>query len=121
MSPAPGAGSQLKSVFQSADGGAVWSSAGSAPAAGIAASLAAEPGALLLATGDGIFRSANGATWQQVQPSPAGAAAGQAGFSYVGMTSLENGVALPADPGLHEVFTTSDGGSTWQPQPVSGP
>jgi hypothetical protein len=35
------------------------------------------------------------------------------------MTSNTHGVALPADPGLHEVFITTDGGLTWQPHPVS--
>jgi photosystem II stability/assembly factor-like uncharacterized protein len=86
-------------------------------------SLAAQPGGLLLlATDAGIYRSGNGgSTWQQAQASPAGAAITEPGFSYVGMTSLSSGVALPADPGLHEVFITSDGGSTWQPQPVSAP
>jgi hypothetical protein len=35
------------------------------------------------------------------------------------MTSTANGVALPADPGLGEVFVTTDGGLTWQPHMVS--
>ena len=122
-SPAPGADTQLKSVYQSGDGGTQWSAAGTAPDTGLATSLAAQPGGgLLLATDAGIFRSAdNGVTWMQAQASPAGAAAGQTGFSYVGMTSIRSGVALPADPSLHEVFTTGDGGSTWQPRAVSAP
>jgi hypothetical protein len=122
-SPAPGDGSQLKSVFQSADGGATWSAAGPAPATGTVASFAAQPGGMLvLATDSGIYRSVNGgATWRLAAASPAGAPAGQAGFSYVGMTSMSNGVALPADPDLHEVFTTSDGGNTWQPRQVGRP
>jgi hypothetical protein len=37
------------------------------------------------------------------------------------MTSQADGVALPADPGLHEVFITTDGGATWQPHAVSAP
>jgi hypothetical protein len=122
-SAAPGADTQLKSVYQSADGGTQWSAAGTPPATGIATSLAAQTGGgLLLATDAGIFRSVNnGRTWQLAQASPAAAAAGQAGFSYVGMTSIQNGVALPADPSLHEVFTTGDGGNSWQAQTVSAP
>jgi hypothetical protein len=122
-SPAPGADSQLKTVEESSDGGAQWSQAGPPPAAGIAASVAAQTGGLLiLATDAGIYSSGNGgSTWQLAQPSPAGAAAGEGGFSYAGMTSSQNGVALPADPGLHEVFTTSDGGRSWQQDTVSAP
>lgn len=119
-SPAPGGGSQLTSVYVSADSGATWTAApGSPPAAQAVTALAAQPGGLLLlATDTGIDRSADGgATWQQVLASPAG----QDGFSYAGMTSGRNGVALPADPGLHEIFTTSDGGATWQRRPVSAP
>ena len=77
---------------------------------------------VLLATDAGLYRSGDGGrTWQLTQTSPAGAAAGETGFSYVGMTSPTNGVALPADPRLHEVFITTDGGSTWLPQAVSAP
>jgi hypothetical protein len=35
------------------------------------------------------------------------------------MTSAADGVALPADADLHEVFITTDGGRTWQALPVS--
>jgi hypothetical protein len=117
-------GSQSGSVFQSSDGGQQWSATGTPPAAGgTAVSLAAQAGGLLLlATAGGIYRSGNGgSTWGQVQASPADAAAGQTGFSYVGMTSASSGVALPADPGLHEVFTTGNGGRSWQPHLVSAP
>ena len=122
-SAAPGTDTQLKSVYQSVNGGTQWSAAGTPPATGIATSLSAQTGGgLLLATDAGIFRSVNnGSTWQLAQASPTGAVAGQAGFSYVGMTSFQNGVALPADPSLHEVFTTDDGGNTWQARAVSAP
>lgn len=113
--------SQSQSVFVSSDGGTQWSAAGTTPAAGNALALAAQPGGLLLlATDAGIYRSGNGGdSWQLAQGSPAGAASGQNGFSYAGMTSTQNGVALPADPGLHEVFTSHDGGLTWQADPVT--
>ena len=34
------------------------------------------------------------------------------GFSYVGMTTDSQGVALPADTSLHEIWMTFDGGLT---------
>jgi hypothetical protein len=77
---------------------------------------------VLLATDAGLFRSTDGGgTWQQTQASPGGAAAGEHGFSYVGMTSPLDGVALPADAGLHEVFITTNGGLTWRAHAVSSP
>jgi hypothetical protein len=115
---------QAKLIVESTDGGAHWSAIGTAPAAGIAASVAiqAQHDLVVLATDAGIYRSANGgSSWQLAQPSPSVAAAAAPGFSYVGMTSPARGVALPADAGLHKVFVTTDGGSTWQPRPVSPP
>jgi hypothetical protein len=115
--------SQTKIVMQSSNGGTSWSTAGDAPTPGIATSVAAAQGNLVvLATDSGLYLSGNGGTsWQVAGTGPAGAAAGQRGFAYVGMTSDTNGVALPADPGLHEVFITTDGGSTWQAHLVSSP
>lgn len=115
---------QAKDIVASTDGGAHWSAIGTAPAAGIATSVAiqAQDNLVLLATDSGLYRSANGGrSWQLAQPSPGGAAAAAPGFSYVGMTSPARGVALPADAGLHEVFITTDGGSSWRPRPVSAP
>lgn len=115
--------SQTKIVMQSSDGGTSWSTVGEAPPAGIATSLAAAQGNLVvLATDAGLDLSGNGGTsWQVAEQGPAGAAAGKPGFAYVGMTSALDGVALPADAGLHEVFITSDGGGTWQAHRVSRP
>jgi hypothetical protein len=116
--------SQTKLVAKSSNGGRSWSKAGNGPTTGIATSLAAQDAGsmLVLATDAGIYLSGTGgSTWQLAQASPSGAAATARGFSYVGMTSQSDGVALPADPGLHEVFITTDGGSAWQPHPVSSP
>jgi hypothetical protein len=115
-------GSQAKSVYSSADGGKTWRQAGTAPPAGIARSLAAAQGNLVvLATTAGLAVSNDGgATWTQTETGPRGAAAGRPGFSYVGMTDHQQGVAVPADPQLREVFTTTDGGATWQARPVQG-
>ena len=116
-----GSDSQTKVVMQSSNGGTSWSTAGDAPSSGIATSVAAAQGnVVVLATDSGLDLSGNGGTsWQRAETSPAGAATGKRGFSYVGMTSSTNGVALPADPGLHEVYITTNGGSTWQPHSVS--
>jgi hypothetical protein len=115
--------SQTKTVMKSSNGGASWSTAGDAPTAGIATSVAAAQGNLVvLATDSGLYLSGNGGTsWRLAETGPADATAGKQGFSYVGMTSNTNGVALPADPSLHEVFVTTDGGSSWRPHLVSSP
>ena len=113
---------QKKTVTESTNGGVSWSGGGTAPAAGLAASVSIQGALVVLATDAGLYLSGDGgASWQLTQRSPAGAAAGAPGFGYVGMTSPADGVALPADPGLHEVFTTTDGGSTWRPHAVSTP
>ena len=115
---------QAKLIVESTDSGAHWSAVGTAPAAGIATSVAiqAQDHRVVLATDSGLYLSANGGrSWQLTQPSPGGAAAAAPGFSYVGMTSPARGVALPADAGLHEVFITTDGGSSWRPRLVSRP
>lgn len=118
----PSGDTQAKLLVESKDGGAHWSAVGTAPRAGIATSLAivAQVNLVVLATDAGIYQSTNGGdSWQLTQRSPGGAAAGEAGFSYVGMTSATNGVALPADASLHEVYVTTDGGGSWMAHPVS--
>jgi photosystem II stability/assembly factor-like uncharacterized protein len=42
------------------------------------------------------------------------------GFSYVGMTTDQQGVALPASPAAGAVWFTFDGGKSWRPSPVKG-
>ena len=115
------AGSQTKSVVESSDNGITWSAAQSADVNGIATSVAVQGSSLVvLGTDAGIYLSTDGGgTWQLAQAGPGGAAAGEGGFSYVGMTSTLKGVALPADAGLHEVFITTDGGKTWTAHAVS--
>jgi BNR/Asp-box repeat len=114
-------GAQTKSVTESADHGKTWSAPRSADVKGIAASVATQGSSLvLLATGTGLYLSTDGGdTWHLAHPSPRGAAAGEGGYSYVGMTSATDGVALPADADLHEVFITTDGGRTWRAHAVS--
>jgi hypothetical protein len=116
--PAPVPGPrQKKLIFTSANGGASWQQIAEAPAAGVATSVAASPtGTLLLGTNQGIdVLPAGGTSWQQaaVTGNPAD------GFSYVGMTTSEQGVAVPADPAVGGVWFTFDGGQSWQPSPIT--
>jgi len=109
-------GQQSKTVYASPDGGQTWRRAGVAPAAGTAFFLSGSPsGTLVLATSLGIEISADGgASW-----SAAGGAVPPGGFVYAGMTTDEQGVAVPADPAQHAVWFTYDGGRTWQRSPVN--
>jgi hypothetical protein len=106
-------------VSTSASSGANWTpppaGAWSAlPSIGTPTSLAAAPdGTLALATTNGLYTlPAGGTRWQQASL----ASAADGGFSYVGMTSSDQGVALPADTSLHEIWMTFDGGQTWAPR-----
>jgi hypothetical protein len=103
-------------VYTSADSGATWDAqpASAWSAVGDQASgtsLAAAPDrTLTLAAGNGIYVLPAGASeWKQAQV--ANAPAG--GFSYVGMTTNDQGVALPANASLHAIWMTLDGGQTW--------
>jgi hypothetical protein len=111
-------------VYTSADGGLNWNTPVAAawsaqPPAGTLTSLAAAPaGMRVLATSNGIYVIPAGSSqWKQatVENSPKG------GFSYVGMTTASQGVALPADASLHEIWMTFDGGQTWAPRTPIGP
>jgi photosystem II stability/assembly factor-like uncharacterized protein len=103
-------------VYGSVDGGATWHVSTNYPASASVASVAVSPiAALMLATTSGILVY-NGTNWQQAtlnDTAPAG------GFSFVGMTTATQGVALPADTSLHEIWMTVDGGMTWQAYPVA--
>ena len=108
--------SPRKVLVYSPDGGQTWQPAGSAPPAGTATSLSGTPtGQVLVATTTGIDVSANvagrrdGLRWRSVN-----GAALPGGFSYVGMTTSAQGVAIPADTSLHALWFTYDGGRHWQ-------
>jgi len=115
-----GSGSgQAKAVYSSPNGGTSWIRMAAAPPGGIAYSLTASPSvSVVLGTSQGIdLLPAGDTTWQ------AATLAGQAptgGFGYVGMTTDEQGIALPADPAAGAVWFTVDGGQTWTPSSVSG-
>jgi hypothetical protein len=114
-------GSQTKTLLYSPDGGTSWWTAGTAPSAGTATSLSGTPaGPVLVATTQGIDASVQAPkarsatlTWRATNGT---ALAG--GFSYVGMTTSQQGVAIPADQSVHAVWFTYDGGTNWQPSYV---
>lgn len=116
-SPGPGSprtgtgGGSGALLYESSSGGASWKKLSQAPAGGQAISLAGgSTGQVVVATSKGIDYSPDGTTWQAATIS-GGAPSG--GFRYVGLTSPTNGVALPADARLGQVYITSDGGLTW--------
>jgi hypothetical protein len=124
---APAAGDTV--VYWSDDGGSTWAEqaglgAGGISSVGVPQSLAAtSDGTLVLATTDsstgtgGIYLlSPKAAAWSASIRSTSAATAG--GFSYVGMTSAEQGVALGGSASLHAIWMTTDGGQTWQLRPV---
>jgi hypothetical protein len=112
-------GGQKKLIFSSLNGGGSWIQMAVAPTAGTATSVAASPSvSVVLATDQGIdLLPAGDISWQQASlaaPLPAG------GFGYVGMTTDQQGIALPANPAAGTVWFTFDGGKSWRPSPIKG-
>src|SRR5215472_1412962 len=109
---ASSAGPGPLTLYLTSDSGRSWRALGAIAARGAPASLAVAPGSgtLVLASSRGIYYSADGRRWNRsgiTSPPPGG-------FSFIGMTTMFQGVALPARSGLHELFTTMDGGLTWR-------
>jgi hypothetical protein len=110
---------QAKTLYYSADGGRTWNPAGLAPARGIAMSLSGTPdGPVLVATSDGIDVSTSAPGNGTVNWRTARGARAPGGYSYVGMTTSDQGVAVPVKLGMDAVWFTYDGGAHWQPSPV---
>ena len=103
-------------IYVSPDGGQNWHQQGSLTVDGTATSLAASAGGVMaLATSHRIEVSGDGgATWRPAQQGPAG------GFSYVGLTSPAQGVAVPADASHQAVWFTYNGGQAWTRSPIKG-
>ena len=115
----PAVSTQRKLVYSSPNGGLSWLRMGTAPAAGVVFSLAASPsGSVLLATDQGIDLLPRGEIAWRTATLKGAAPAG--GFGYVGMTTDDQGIALPADPSAGTVWFTFDGGQDWQPSRLSG-
>ena len=119
---ATGAAVQQKLIFSSTDGGGSWHQAARAPDAGVAFSLAASAaGTMVLGTDRGIDLLPAGGTGWQTATLAGGGGGPTGGFGYVGMTTSDQGIALPADPSAGTVWFTFDGGQSWQPSPLNGP
>jgi hypothetical protein len=105
-------------IFSSPNGGVSWLEMAAAPNQGTATSVAASPAeSVVLGTSAGLgLLPAGDIAWQ---PATLGAQAPAGGFSYVGMTTDEQGIALPANPASGTVWFTFDGGQTWRPSPVT--
>jgi hypothetical protein len=109
-------------VSTSDDSGAIWKQLPAGSWSGIPdlnglgtmTSLAATPNGMTttLATTTGIY-VLSGGVWKP--SNAAGSAAPAGGFTYVGMTTDDRGVAVPADTSLHEIWITTDGGANWAP------
>jgi hypothetical protein len=110
----------VPAISTSDNSGAFWTPMPASSWAGVAApgqltSFAAAPnGTLVLATNQGMYvLPAGTSSWKATNATGSGAPHG--GFTYVGMTSSEQGVAVPADTSLHEIWMTFDGGRNWAP------
>ena len=112
-------GTQTKTLYYSADGGRTWRLAGLPPAQGIAISLSGTPdGPVMVATSNGIDVSTGAPGNGAVSWHTARGAGAPGGYSYVGMTTSAQGVAVPVKLGLDGVWFTYDGGAHWQKSPV---
>jgi hypothetical protein len=115
----PSASTQQKFIYSSKNGGASWEQMATAPAAGVAYGLAASPSdTVVLATDQGIdLLPAGEVTWRTANLRGGGPAGG---FGYIGMTTADQGIALPADPTAGTVWFTFDGGQRWTASRLSG-
>ena len=114
---------QAESTLYTSPDGASWTSArlvneGGSSAIGTATSLAsAAAGQVVLATTTGIQYSGNeGRSWRLAD---VGGGVPAGGFGFVGMTNATQGVAVPVNSSLGEIFVTSDGGKSWSPSLIS--
>ena len=115
----PSVSTQQKYVYSSKNGGRSWAQMPTAPAAGVAFGLAASPTeSVMLATDQGIDLLPAGQTSWRTANLRGGAPAD--GFRYIGMTTDDQGIALPADPSAGTVWFTFDGGQSWTASRLNG-
>ena len=115
----PSVSTQQKFIYSSKNGGVSWQQLATAPAAGVAFGLAASPSeSVVLATNQGIdLLPASKMAWRKANIR-GGAPAG--GFRYIGMTTGDQGIALPADPSAGTIWFTFDGGQSWKASRLNG-
>lgn len=115
----PSVSTQQKFIYSSKNGGVSWEQMATAPAAGVAYGLAASPSeSVVLATNQGIdLLPAGEVTWRTANLRGGGPAGG---FAYIGMTTTDQGIALPADPSAGTVWFTFDGGQRWTASRLNG-
>ena len=108
----------------STDGGQLWTAQSPSAWSGVTnvgtptSLAAASGGVLVLATTTGIYfmpGASPASTAQWMASTETGTAAPPGGFSYVGLTTASQGVAVPADTQLREIYLTYDGGEHWTP------
>jgi hypothetical protein len=115
----PSVSTQQKFIYSSKNGGVSWEQMATAPAAGVAYGLAASPSqSVVLATNQGIDLLPAGAVAWRTANLRGGGPAG--GFGYIGMTTGDQGIALPADPSAGTVWFTFDGGQRWTASRLNG-
>jgi hypothetical protein len=115
----PVVSTQQKYIYASKNGGMSWRQTTTAPTAGVAFGVAASPSeSVMLATDQGIdLLPASETAWRQATVR-GGAPAG--GFRYIGMTTDDQGIALPADPSAGTIWFTFDGGKSWKASRLNG-
>jgi hypothetical protein len=111
---------QDRIIYESPNSGRSWQKMWTVPGTGAATSIAASSAAsVMLSTDQGIeVLPAGRTTWRHASltgTSPAG------GFSFAGMTTPTQGLALPSDATAGSAWFTTDGGLTWTASPVQGP
>lgn len=103
-------------VYNTSDDGTTWQKVATYPASLQVSSATVSPvGGYVLATTTSLYYL-HGSTWQ---PATLRGAASPDGYSFVGMTTPTQGIALSGAGSTHYVWVTRDGGMTWQALPVS--
>jgi hypothetical protein len=107
----PGAGMQLKDVYESSDGGGSWTRVGRSSSAGYASAIAAasaDDWYIATLRGPIQITSDGGRTWHTGPHGPA-----WEGFSWVGFTDATHGVALPSNQHASAAWFTETGPDGW--------
>jgi hypothetical protein len=110
-------------VYLSSSAGQSWTAAASlasgSASSGSASLAETATGTLVLAGSSGIrYLAAGSSSWTATSLT---GSAPSGGFGYVGMTTPNQGIAVPDDASLHEIWMTSNGAQSWSAVPITGP